>query len=432
MNAYVLVIAASLIIIASYFFNLIAKRTNIPSVLMLITLGILIRQGMNIAGYGSINWFPILEILGIVGLIMIVLEAALDLELKKDKWPLIWKSLLLALLSLVFTAGGVTYLLKWVLDMSFTAALLYAIPMSVMSSAIVIPSVVNLNAEKREFMIYESTFSDILGIMLFYFIIGGLHAETPREMWVGGGLNLLLTIAISFIVSYGLIFLFQNIKSNTKLFLLIAVLLLMYSVAKMAHLSSLLIILIFGLILRNRKLFFRGRLLTYLKEEVMSEIFKDLYLITAESSFVVRTFFFVIFGVTISLASLFKVRVILISLAILGITYGVRYVFLKLIVRKDINPQLFLAPRGLITVLLYYAIPNEYRVKEFDQGVLLFIILVTSILMAWSLIRFSKEEKRKANLAKQVYIQPDMLDLESSDKENIDSDFDDTELETYK
>lgn len=431
MNAYVLVVVASLIIIASYFFNLIAKRTNIPSVLMLITLGILIRQGMNIAGYGSINWFPILEILGIVGLIMIVLEAALDLELKKDKWPLIWKSLLLALFSLVFTAGGVTYLLKLALDMSFNAAILYAIPMSVMSSAIVIPSVVNLNADKREFMIYESTFSDILGIMLFYFIIGGLHAETPREMWVGGGLNLILTIVISFIVSYGLIFLFQNIKSNTKLFLLIAVLLLMYSVAKMAHLSSLLIILVFGLILRNRKLFFRGRLLTYLKEEVMAEIFKDLYLITAESSFVVRTFFFVIFGVTISLASLFKVRVILISLAILGITYGVRYIFLKLIVRKDINPQLFLAPRGLITVLLYYAIPIEYRVREFDQGVLLFIILVTSILMAWSLIRFSNEEKRKANLAKQVYIQPDMLDLESSDKEDIDSHNDDTNLETY-
>ena len=332
---------------------------------------------------------------------------------------MIWKSLLLALLSLVLTAGGITYLLKWIMSMDFMAALLYAIPMSVMSSAIVIPSVVNLNAEKREFMIYESTFSDILGIMMFYFIIGGTHAESSKEMWVGGGMNILITVAISFIVSYALIILFQNIKSNTKLFLLIAVLLLMYSVAKMAHLSSLLIILVFGLILRNRQLFFKGKLASYLKEEVMAEIFKDLFLITTETSFVVRTFFFVIFGITISLASLFKFKVILISLAILAITYGVRYILLRFIIRKDINPQLFLAPRGLITVLLYYAIPEEFRVKEFDQGILLFIIIVTSIMMAASLIRFSKAEKRKSRMAEETFIQTGSLRMN-----------DDNELET--
>ena len=35
--------------------------------------------------FGSIDFFPILELLGIVGLIMIVLEAALELELKPEK-----------------------------------------------------------------------------------------------------------------------------------------------------------------------------------------------------------------------------------------------------------------------------------------------------------------------------------------------------------
>ncbi|MEZ4983721.1 MAG: hypothetical protein R2795_01575 [Saprospiraceae bacterium] len=31
---------------------------------------------------------------------------------------------------------------------------------------------------KREFHIYESTFSDILGIMMFYYLTGQLEAET--------------------------------------------------------------------------------------------------------------------------------------------------------------------------------------------------------------------------------------------------------------
>ena len=42
------------------------------------------------------------------------------------------------------------------------------------------------------------------------------------------------------------IYVFQNITGNVKLFLLIATLLLLYAVGKMFHLSSLLIILVFG------------------------------------------------------------------------------------------------------------------------------------------------------------------------------------------
>lgn len=430
MNAYFLVIAASLIIIASYFFNLLAKRSNIPSVLMLITLGIILKQVMVWVGMSNINWFPYLEVLGIVGLIMIVLEAALDLELKKDKWPILWKSFVIALLSLVLTGGAVSYLLILVLDMDLTNAILYALPLSIMSSAIVIPSVVNLDPLKKEFMIYESTFSDILGIMLFYFVIGGTHASSASEMWIDGGVNILLTVVVSFLVSYGLIFLFQNIKSQTKLFLLIAVLLLMYSVSKMFHLSSLLIILVFGLILKNRKLFFRGKLAKYLKEEVMSEIFKDLYLITMESSFVVRTFFFVIFGITISLASLFKFKVIVISLIILILTYGIRFLLLKIFIRKKIDPQVFLAPRGLITVLLYYAIPQEFRVKAFDQGILLFVIIVTSIMMAWSLIRFSKKEKLRLEQEELIlFNDQDDIKVESDQITNTNNE---TENENYQ
>ena len=103
-NPYWAIIGLSLIIILSYFFNIISKKTNIPSVLMLIALGILLKQGMqfmNITTDESL--FDILEVLGIVGLIMIVLEAALDLKLSKEKWPIIWKSFSVALFSLGLT-----------------------------------------------------------------------------------------------------------------------------------------------------------------------------------------------------------------------------------------------------------------------------------------------------------------------------------------
>lgn len=99
LSAYHLVIGASVVIIFSYLFGIVARKTNIPSVLMLLALG-----------YGSqfvfkisptkVDWLFPLEILGIIGLILIVLEAALDLELRSSKIKLIRVSTIIALISL--------------------------------------------------------------------------------------------------------------------------------------------------------------------------------------------------------------------------------------------------------------------------------------------------------------------------------------------
>ncbi|GAB4281635.1 MAG: hypothetical protein Kow0068_06120 [Marinilabiliales bacterium] len=397
-NAYTLVIGGSLIIIISYFFNVIARKTNIPSVLMLILLGIIIKQGMVLADKPDVDFFPVLEILGIVGLIMIVLEAALDLELKKEKWPIIWKSFLISLLSLVFCAVIIAWIIQLFFDTDLFTGLLYALPFSIMSSAIVIPSVENLSEHKKEFMIYESTFSDILGIMAFYFLLGSVETNSVGELtWKIAG-NIFVTVLISIIVSYGLIIMFQYLKSHVKLFLIISILLVLYSVGKLMHLSSLILILMFGLVLQNRKLFFRGFMKKYINTDVMNDIYKNFKLVTLETSFVVRTFFFVIFGMSIALISLLSIKVLIISGLILGVLFAIRILLLLLFDRKDIIPQVFLAPRGLITILLFYSIPVEYQINNFKPGILLFVILVSSVLMAWALIKHKKTEQIKREI----------------------------------
>lgn len=83
-SPYSLIIASSIVLILSFFFGEVARKTNIPSVLLLIVLGIGLKFGLDAMDMGDYNFFPILEILGIVGLIMIVLEAALELELKEE------------------------------------------------------------------------------------------------------------------------------------------------------------------------------------------------------------------------------------------------------------------------------------------------------------------------------------------------------------
>lgn len=389
-NSYTAIIAIALIVILSYFFNIISSKTNIPSVLLLIVSGILIKLGLNYFDVPTGDEiFNILEILGIVGLIMIVLEASLDLELSKEKWPLIWKSFTIAFLSLIISSVVIAALLQLLFTENYITALVYAIPLSIMSSAIVIPSVGELGEDKREFMVYESTFSDILGIMYFYFLIGNLESEKVSSVVWDVTSNIFITVVLSFVISYALVLIFQSVKTQVKLFLLIAVLLMLYSIGKLFHLSSLLIILVFGLVINNHKLFFRGFLHKWINTASLNGILRNFHLVTIESAFVVRTFFFVIFGITIDLGSLLNGRDFLISMVIVIALYAIRALFLVIFRGKKITPEILIAPRGLITILLFFSIPASLQI-DFNSGILLYTILITSVIMAMALIAGGK------------------------------------------
>ncbi len=398
MDTYTLIIGLASIIIISFFFNIISEKTNVPSVLMLIVLGIGIKEfggdKVNTEIFANLS---VLEVIGNVGLIMIVLEAALDLDLKREKLGMILKSFFVALIGLLGSCFAIAYIIIFAIknndgsQITLYNALVYAVPLSIMSSAIIIPSVGGLKGDKKEFMVYESTFSDILGIMFFYFLIEAKEKMTTGEIVWDIFRNIEYTVIVAIISSYLLVYIFQKLKSQVKLFLIISLLLFMYAVGKKFHLSSLLIILFFGLVLNNTHVFYRGRLSKLVNKEKVKPILHDFHIITLESAFVIRTFFFVIFGMFITLSSLIDINVALISLSIIAALYLVRWVVLIIFVRKNIVPQLYIAPRGLITILLFFVIENhpELILSHFDEGILLFVILISSIIMTVALIKYN-------------------------------------------
>ncbi len=395
MNAYLFIIGLCVVIIISFFTNILARKTNIPSVLILIVLGVGIQQ-LLVSFNQTLDFSGSLEILGIVGLIMIVLEAALDLELKREKWPVIWKSFTIASFSLVLTSLAISFFIRLLIPgVEFIQALVYALPLSIMSSAIIIPSVANLTNYKKEFLIYESTFSDILGIMVFYMIIENIDVEGMQQLSFAISSNITLTIGISVVLSYVLLYIIQNIRGEAKFFLFLAVLVLLYAVGKMFHLSSLVIILMFGLLLRNHKVLLFGRLEKWLHDDRMDVLFGQFKMITIETSFLVRTFFFVVFGMTLPLVALISWQVWLISFIFLFVTYLFRYGLFFLIENKDTMPQTFIAPKGLISILLFFAIPETLNINGFQSGVLFVVIIVTSVIMAWSLIASDNRKLQK-------------------------------------
>lgn len=414
MDPYLLIIAGSIVIILSFFFNILAKKTNIPSVLMLIALGVGIKAFMNHNGLGNkdLGLDSVLPILGNIGIVMIVLEAALDLKLERDKLGMIFRALIVAIIGIAGSSFALAALFMYIFPESiFYTCLVYAMPLSIMSSSIILPSIGGLTGIKKEFMVYEGTFSDIIGIMVFYFLIGAEGHVGGTSLFLEISLNILVTVILSVVVAYIMVYLFQHLKMQVKLFLIIGVLMLMYAGGKYFHLSSLLIILAFGLVLNNTDVFFRGRLAKYFDQETVKPIMHDFHSLTLESAFVVRTFFFVIFGINITLASLYDIRVAINSFFIVLILYVVRYIALKLTAKEHIFPELFIAPRGLITVLLFFVVIKNpaFNIQGFDPGLLLYPILITSLIMTFALISYRGEKVKDVLFSNLPLVHSDII-----------------------
>ncbi|MVN78741.1 sodium:proton antiporter [Hymenobacter sp. HMF4947] len=388
MGSYSILIGLSLAVILSYIYNLASRATRVPAVLLLLLTGIGLRQWADYQGINFLVPKTLLEIFGIIGLIMIVLEGALDLRLTRDKVPLIRRSFLAAAAMLVAQAAAIGGLLHLWLGASWQTCLLNAVPLVVISSAIAIPSVTNLTRDKQEFIVYESTFSDILGIMLFNFVDQEDFAQGHSLLTFGRGVVLIVLVAI--VSTVLLSFLLGRLREHVKFFLLFAFLILMYSLAKKLHLSSLLLVLAFGLAVNNADLLLGWlRLRTGWRGITVESLAPDLHQlksITAESAFLIRTFFFLLFGYSITLANLISWQLLGQGLLIVAVLTALRYGYLRFVARTDLLPELFIAPKGLITVLLFYSIPAQHVLGDVSENILFVVILLTSLLMMVGLI----------------------------------------------
>lgn len=391
LHTHTILIILSSIVILSYFFNLISKKTNVPSVLLLIGTGIGMKYALAYYGFPSQDVGKLVKILGAIGLIMIILEAALDLKLSRDRVKLIRNSFFSALFIFIISVLGIGFLITYSLDVPFERGFLYAIPLSIISSAIVIPSTSHLPMLKKEFIIYESSFSDIIGIMLFNYMLMKNVMSFGSAMTFFG--NVGLAVLISALASFILLFILTKSRIDLKFFLAFAILALVYSLGEMIHLPALLIVLVFGMVLNNTKLLMKGKIKEVINMENIDGILVLMKSITAETSFLIRTFFFIVFGYSFDLMILANSEVLVLGSLIVGILLLVRFVYLRLILKTNLFPELFLMPRGLVTILLFYSIPAEKSLGNFNTGVLFFVVVVTSLLMAFGLMFFKKDRE---------------------------------------
>ena len=400
-----ILIVLPLLIIFSYLFDIFARRTKFPSVILLVLTGIILRFFSSYSGYTNFEFLDsLVPVLGTIGLILIVLEAALELEIKKEKAQIIVKGFLAALVILVINIVLVSIFFNQVIGLEYSTSVIYAIPLSIISSAVAIPSATGLITSNKEFVVYESTFSDILGIMIFYYCI---RQAEKGEAFIGlepiftliG--QIFLIIGISIVITYLLFQLIQRIEHHVKFFLILALLILAYEIGKdFLKLPSLVLIFIFGIFLSNFTNLIPKSLKKYIKtDNVKKSDLHEFHLLTAESTFLVRTFFFLFFGFSIPLDSFVEFEPYIIGATVLLIMYGVRYFYLALVLNdEESKPLLYFSPRGLITILLFLSI-SDYDIQKsniVDEKVLLVIIIASMLIMIQGSIKRTKKEDEES------------------------------------
>ncbi|MEX1191393.1 MAG: sodium:proton antiporter [Brumimicrobium sp.] len=395
--AFIITICGLLLL--AYVFDLTAAKTKIPSVILLLVLGWGMKQLTNVFTIEIPDLSALLPLLGTIGLIVIVLEGSLDLELNKSKFPLVKKSIVVAVVPMIFLGFLLAFIFYYFGETDFKKSLTIAIPLCVISSAIAIPSVMNLTKKNKEFVIYESSLSDILGVLFFNFV--ALNVTIDFQSFGIFLVQLVVIAIISFVATICLSYLLGRIDHNIKFVPIIILVIMIYAVSKVYHLPALIFILLFGLFIGNLDELKNHDFVKRFKPNRLDGEVKKFKEILIEATFLIRALFFLLFGFLINTKELLDKETFIWSSGIVGAIFLIRFIQLKLS-RLPIMPLLFIAPRGLITILLFLQIDQSDRGpgEIVNKPLIIQVIVLSSLVLMVGLMlnKRSKEDEEEESL----------------------------------
>jgi len=383
------IITVSSLLLIAYLFDFTSSKTKIPSVILLLILGWFVRQIAMLFNFDLPDFSIIFPVLGTIGLILIVLEGALELEFNKSKIGAIKKAFVGALLTMLASAFLLAFLFHSFGGFSYKDSLLNAIPFCVISSAIAIPSVRYLYSSNREFIIYESSLSDIMGVLFFNFI--ALNEVVTFSSFAHFSWLMLVIAIISFFATIGLSLLLSNVAHHIKFVPIILLIILIYAISEIYHLPALVFILIFGLFIGNLDELKHIKWVELFRPDALDREVRKFKELTIEAAFVVRALFFIMFGYVLETAEILNTDTLIWAVAIVGIIFFFRIIQLKLS-KLPFVPLLFVAPRGLITILLFLSIVPESKILLVNRSLIIQVIVLSALLMMIGLM-FTKKKK---------------------------------------
>ncbi len=374
------IIAASGLLLLAYAIEHFGRHFKLPAVVLLIVTGLVARQVLDAFDL-HYRWVdPLVPVIGTVGLILIVLEGSLDLVVTRERRALIGAAATSSLLGFCATLVGFAMMFHYLLGFADFSAVLAAIPFAVISSAVAIPSAAALPMKPREFVVYESSFSDILGVLVFYAWAAaeGVPGDFALQLFGGGALSLVAAA----VAAVGLYYFINQISGHVRFLPLLAGLVFLYAIGKALHLSPLIVILVCGLVINNPGLVHWHAKLRAIQASDYDQTVREFKSVVSELTFATKSFFFLLLGYWTDVRTMLSIEAWLVAIAGIALILATRWIILSALRQPNVAQLVWIAPRGLITVLLFLNASHSGRIPGFPFGAVMLIVLATAALTA--------------------------------------------------
>lgn len=404
------------VILIGFFANLLFRLTKIPSVLLLIAIGVILGP--------ATGWIPTASLIevapyfGTIALLIILFEGGLELDIRSvvQQAP---RAALLAVLVFVFSVGMVFLFAFFTLKMAMATSLMIAAIFGASSPAICLPVVSGLSVRKETQTILklESALGDVLLIVSVLLILDFQVAgsQSTSGMISRFLMSFLVALVIASIAGGLWSRLIGWMKGEPLAYMLTLgfVFLLYFTVEELGG-NAAIAVLLFGIMLENMHVVadrasVRVRTLFGIdiraEQFVLHEFMKN---ITEELSFLIRTFFFVYLGLILNFSSITP-RIALSSLGIVVLLFAGRWIGVLSIRKRsrfsagETQAVLAMLPRGLATAVMAF-LPLQYGVggMEMLPTYAFAVIVLTNILMTGGILlaerRLAREKTSPASV----------------------------------
>lgn len=177
--AYSAILIVSIFLLLAFAVERVSALLRLPSVIVLVGLGFIVKPLLGVLGYQLDGVDVLVPVLGAIGLILIVLEGAFDIEQRRDRLPLA---------SLLFYMAVFASLAMLALGWALFTALLLAVPFAIISSAVAIPS---SQSDATDAMAVPSLPAYFTGAVLIVVLVSTALVAMARRQAIAAGASTL-------------------------------------------------------------------------------------------------------------------------------------------------------------------------------------------------------------------------------------------------
>jgi potassium/hydrogen antiporter len=401
------------VILVGFFANLLFRVTKIPSVLLLIAIGVFLGP---VTGWIASDFLiSIAPFFGTLALLIILFEGGLELDIESalKHAP---RAALLSLLVFVLSFILVSAVTHYIFHIPLMNSLVLAGILGASSPAICIPVVSGLSVRTavKTILKLESALGDVLLIVTVLLLLD-IHT-TGGQGWTRTLSGLFMPPAVAFVISLVAGALWSRLmgwmgKEPLAYMLTLGFLFLLHFSVEELHGSAPLAVLMFGMMLANMHVIagwvgVRARDLFGIdiraEQFAIHEFMKN---ITEELSFLIRTFFFVYLGLLLDFRAMTP-RIGISGLVVVLLLLGSRWLAVLAIRRRsrlsrgESHLVVTMMPRGLATAVMAFLV-----VQQKMEGADLFplyafmVIVLTNILMTAGAIAAERRLRKESSVA---------------------------------